>query len=106
MAELFHVLKMTLPKIFSILNNVSIRRNICLNFRMFTREEQTSLLAKVNSRCFVIFPAAMLVHTKLYKFVWNIMSNNSSTEYRTDLRLGQSPFYVSSTACNFLDFIH
>ena len=84
MAELFHVLKMTLPEIFSILNNVSIRRNICLNFRMFTREEQTSLLAKVNSRCFV--------HTKLYKFVWNIMSNNSSTEYRTDLRLGQSPF--------------
>ena len=51
---------------------------------------------------FFLFPAAMFVplgrtqiwrlHTKLYKFVWNIMSNNSSTEYRTDLRLGQSPY--------------
>ena len=31
-------------------------------------------------------------HTNHYKFVWNIISNNSSTEYRTDLRLGQSPY--------------
>ena len=30
--------------------------------------------------------------TNLYKFVWNIMSNNSRTEYGTDLRLGQSPY--------------
>ena len=30
--------------------------------------------------------------TNLYKFVGNIMSNNSSTEDRTDLRLGQSPY--------------
>ena len=29
------------------------------------------------------------LHTKLYKFVWNILSNNSSTEYRTDLTLGR-----------------
>ena len=41
---------------------------------------------------FFLFPAAMLVHTNLYKFVWNIMSNNSSMEYRTDLRLGQSTY--------------
>ena len=32
------------------------------------------------------------LHTNLYKFVWNIMSNNSSMEYRTDLRLGQSTY--------------
>ena len=66
------------------------------------KRKQTSLLAKVNSRCFFLFRAAMLVslrrapawrlHTKLYKFVWNIMLNNSSTENRTDLRLGQSPY--------------
>ena len=66
------------------------------------KRKQTSLLAKVNSRCFFLFPAAMLVslgrapawrlHTKLYTFVWNIMPNNSSTENRTDLRLGQSPY--------------
>ena len=65
------------------------------------KRKQTSLLAKVNSRCF--FPIsvrhvslgrapAWRLHTKLYKFVWNIMSNNSSTENRTDLRLGQSPY--------------
>ena len=51
---------------------------------------------------FFLFPAAIFVplertqlwrlHTNLYKFVWNIMSNNSSTVDRTDLRLGQSPY--------------
>ena len=35
------------------------------------------------------------------------MSNNSSTEYRIDLRLGQSPYlFISSIVCNFLDLIH
>ena len=43
------------------------------------KRKQTSLLAKVNDRCFLLFPAAMLVsmymgtnmasHTNLYKFV-------------------------------------
>ena len=33
------------------------------------------------------------------------MSNNSSAEYRTDLRLGVL-IYLSSIVCNFLDFIH
>ena len=48
---------------------------------------------------FSLFPAAKHVGallcvsmTKLYKFVWNIISNNSSTENRADLRLGQSPY--------------
>ena len=82
MTELFRILKMTLRVIFSILSNLS--------------------LAKVNSRCFFLFPAAMFVplrgtqawrlHTKLYKFMWNILSNNSSTECRTDLTLGQMPY--------------
>ena len=86
---------------FSILNNLSLRRNIYLNIRKFTRENKP-LLAKVNSKCFFLFPAAMLVplietptwrlHAKLYKFVWNILSNNSCTEYRTDLTLGQIPY--------------
>ena len=40
----------------------------------------------------VCAPQIWRLHTELYKFVWNIMSNNSSTEYRTDLRLGQSPY--------------
>ena len=59
--------------------------------------KQTSFLGKVNSRCFFLFLAAMFVplwhlHTKLSKFVWNILSDNSSTEYRTDLTLGQIPY--------------
>ena len=64
--------------------------------------KQTSFLAKVNSRCFFLFLAAMFVplrgtqtwclHTKLYKIMWNILSNNSSTECRTDLTLGQMPY--------------
>ena len=87
---------------FNILNNASIRRNICLNFRKLTRENKPLFWQKWTPDVFFLFPAAMLVslgrapawrlHAKLYKFVWNIMSNNSSTENRTDLRLGQSPY--------------
>ena len=39
MAELFRVFKMTLPATFGILNNVSIRRNICLNFLESSKEK-------------------------------------------------------------------
>ena len=35
--ELFRILKMTLRVIFSILNNLSLRRNINLNIRKFIR---------------------------------------------------------------------
>ena len=31
--------------------------------------------------------------------MWNIMSNNSRTEYRTDLRLGQSPYLLYRQEC-------
>ena len=101
-AELFRIFKMTLPAIFSILNNVSIRRNICLNFRKFKRENKPLFWQKWTPDVFFLFPAAIFVslgrtqiwrlHTNLYKFVGNIMSNNSSTEDSTDLRLGQSPY--------------
>ena len=94
--------RMTLPAIFSIPNNVSIRRNICINFRKLTRESKPLFWQKWTPDVFFLFAGAMLVslrraptwrlHTKLYKFLWNIMSNNSSTENRTDLRLGQSPY--------------
>ena len=47
------------------------------------------------------------LHTKLYKFMWNILSNNLCTECRTDLTLGQMPYlFVLSIPCQFLDFIH
>ena len=32
------------------------------------------------------------LHTKLYEFMWNILSNNLSMECRTDLTLGQMPY--------------
>ena len=35
--ELFRIVKMSLRVIFSILNNLSLRRNINLNIRIFTR---------------------------------------------------------------------
>ena len=100
-AELSGIFKMTLPAIFSILNNVSIRRNICLNFESSKEKINLSSGKSELQMFFFLFPAAIFVslgrtqiwhlHTNLYKFVWNIMSNNSSTEDRTDLRLGQNP---------------
>ena len=73
MAELFGIFKMTLTAIFRILNNSNSK------FSNVHKRKQTSLLAKVNDRCFFLFPAAMLVpmyigtnmssHTNLYKFV-------------------------------------
>ena len=99
--ELFGIFKITLTEIFSILK---LRRNVCLNFWKFTCQEKTNLSSGKSElqMFFFLFQAAMFVslrraptwhlHTNLYKFVWNIMSNNSSTEYCTDLRLGQSPY--------------
>ena len=102
MAELFRVFKMTMPAIFSILNNVSIRRNICLNFESSKEKIKLSSGKSELQVFFFLFPAAIFVslgrtqkwrlHTNLCKFVGNIMSNNSSTVDRTDLRLGQSPY--------------
>ena len=113
-AELFRIFKTTLTAIFSILNNVSIRRNICLNFRMFTRENKPLFWQKWTPDVFSYFrppcwcpctwAPTWRLHTNLYKFVWNIMSNNSSMEYRTDLRLGQSTylFIVYSVSISWL----
>ena len=79
MTELFRILKMTLRVIFSILNNLSLRRNINLNIRKFTRANKPLFWQKWTPRCFFVFPAAMFVplrgtqswrlHTKLYKFI-------------------------------------
>ena len=86
---------MTLPDIFSILNNVSIRKNICLtNKPLFWQKRTPDVSSHFWPPCWcpLRWAPTWRLHTKLYKFVWNIMSNNSSTEYRTDLRLGQIPY--------------
>ena len=59
---------------------------------------ERAFTAKVNSRCFCWFPAAILVHqngtpiwrlhTKLYTGAWNFSANNSETVGHKDLRLG------------------
>jgi len=56
-------------------------------------------MAKVNSKRFLCYPAAILVchgdtqtwrlHTELYKFSWNVLANKSRTLYHTDLILGE-----------------
>ena len=66
-------------------------------FSKVHKRKQISLLAKVNSRCFSYLRLPCLCpseghNKKIYKFVWNIMSNKSSTEYHTDPGLGQSPY--------------
>ena len=80
---------------------------------MYTSSEGKviALLAKVSSRCFHWFLAAMLVslrraptwrlHTELYKFAWNVLAINSRTVYRTDLRLGEAVYLlVFYNICN------
>ena len=101
MTELFHILKMTSGD-FHHSNQFKFEEKYLSKHSNIHKEKQTSFLAKVNSRCSFLFLAAMLVslrgtptwrlHTKLYKPVWNILSNNLSMEYRTDLTLGQIPY--------------
>ena len=72
----------------------------CLRESILAHERKViAFIAKVNSRCFLWYPAAILVyhggtpiwrlHTELYKFPWSVSANNSRTLYRTDLRLGE-----------------
>ena len=73
------------------------KRSVYVNVCKLKREKKAFEIAKVNSRCFLSFPAAILeplrgtpswrVHTKLCNFEWYILLNNSSTGYRTALRL-------------------
>ena len=41
-------------------------------------------------------------HTVLCKFAWNILTDNWSTKYRTNPRLGQAEYPVVSTTCNII----
>ena len=106
------------PRVFvawtaNILRDVSIRM---FASSLYSREVLKT--AKLNSRCFCRFPAAMLVyfsstptwrlHTNLYKFEKYILPNNSSTEYCTALRLGPVVYlflfyYMSFSWLNFLN---
>ena len=93
--------------ILSILNSFVLGGVFMINIYKFTRENKLLLQQKVNSRCFYYFLATILqptwhLHTELYKFVWNILKNNLSMGYHTDLRLGRIvyvfTFYNISTS--------
>ena len=74
--------------------------------------KQTSFLAKVNSRCFFLFPAAMLGHQHGVSILSSI--NLCETFYQiTRVRntaqtwhLDRFLIYLSSITCHFFDFIH
>ena len=107
---------MTLTAIFSILNNVSIRRNICLNFRIFTRENKPLFWQKWTTDVFSYFrppcwcPCTwaptwrpILISINLCETLCQITRVwNTAQTWGLDRVL----IYISSIACKFLDFIH
>ena len=107
---------MTLTAIFSILNNVSIRRNICLNFRMFIRENKPLFWQKWTTDVFSYFrppcwcPCTwaptwrpILISINLCETLCQITRVwNTAQTWGLDRVL----IYISSIACKFLDFIH
>ena len=99
-----------------VLSNQYVKRSAYANVFKFNREKKRSARAKVNSRCFHWFPAAMLeslrraptlrLYTKHYNFQWHPLPNNSSSQYRTSPKLCHVVYYYSSTVFQFLDSIY
>ena len=116
MAELFRIFKMTLPAIFSILNNASIRRNICLNFRKFTRENKPLFWQKWTPDVFFYFRPPCLCPSEGHKYGVSMLSSLNLCGTLCEINLVRNTgqtwgldrvlIYLSSIACNFLDFIH
>ena len=82
---------------FRVLSNQYVELSAYAIVFKFNREKKRFERAKVNSRCFHWFPAAMLeslrraptwrLHTKHYNFQWYPLPNNSSSEYCTSPKL-------------------
>ena len=95
---------MDLPRDFFRSDQLTCNRSVYVNVWKFSRETKAFEIAKVNSRCFCWFPAAMLVplrrntnmasHIKLCNFPRYMFSNNSIMRYRTTLCLSHV-VYVS-----------
>ena len=114
--ELFGIFTMTLPAIFSILNNVSIRRNICLNFRKFTRENNLSSGKSELQMFFSYFRPPCLCSSAGHKYGVSILI--SINLCGTLCQITRAPktaqtwvlvrvlIYLSSITCQFLDFIY
>ena len=116
MTELFRIFKMTLTAIFSILNNVSIYKEKCLSkFSKVHKRKQTSLLVKVNSRCFSDFRPPCLCPSEGHKYGISILISINLcgtlcqiTRVRNTAQtwgLDRVLIYLSSITCQFLGFI-
>ena len=115
MAELFRIFKMTLPAIFSILNNVSIRRNICLNFRKFKRENKPPFWQKWTPDVFSYFRPPSLCPSEGHNYGASILISINLwgtlcqiTRVRKTAQtwgLDRGLIYLWSITCQFLDFI-
>ena len=114
--KLFRILKMTLRVIFSILSNLSLRRNINLNIRKFTRANKPLFWQKWTPDVFSYFRPPCLCPSEGHKHGVSILSSinlcgtfcqitrvwNALQTWHLDRCL----IYLSSIPCQFLDFIH
>ena len=115
LTELFRIFKMTLTAIFSILNNVSIKRNVRLNFRKFTRENKPLFWQKWTPDVFSYFRPPCLCPSEGHKYGVSIpISINlcgtlcQITRVRDTAQtwgLHRVLIYLSSIICQFVDFI-
>ena len=97
---------------FRVLSNQYVERSAYANVFKFKREKKRFERAKVNSRCFHWFLAAMLesfrgaptwrLHTKHYNFQLYPLSNNWSSGYRTSRTLARCLFITLLRYFNFL----
>ena len=114
--ELFRILKMTLRVIFIILNNLSLRRNVNLNIRKFTRANKPLFWQKWTADVFSYFRPPCLCPSEGHKHGVSVLSSinlcgtfcqitrvrNAAQTWHLDRCL----IYLSSIPCQFLDFIH
>ena len=107
---------MTLRVIFSILNNLSLRRNINLNIRKFTRANKPLFWQKWTPDVFSYFRPPCLCPSEGHKHGVSILSSSNLcgtfcqiTRVRNAAQtwhLDRCLIYLSSIPCQFLDFIH
>ena len=116
MTELFRIIKMTLWVIFSILNNLSLRRTINLNIQKFTRASKPLFWQMWTPDVFSYFRPPCLCPSEGHKHGVSILSSinlcgifcqitrvrNVAQTWHLDRFL----IYLSSITCQFLDFIH
>ena len=92
--------------IFSHFSSLNVRRSACVNvLRSVQKISQLDSPSK-----FQMFtrggPPTWQLHTKLYNFAQNILTNISTLGQCTYLKLRECLLYLSSVVSQFLDFIH